>query len=108
MAGDHTGGFYRPRPGLHEGDEADGLTLEAYRWNNLPAGNAARTLSMVILLPFMLINLAIWMRPARAGSDPVIKALCRLLALTLTTMWSPTSPLCSPVVLGPGARTVTA
>ncbi|WP_238668003.1 hypothetical protein [Micromonospora alfalfae] len=87
VAGDHRGGFYRPRPGNHEGGEAGGVTLEAYRWNNLPAGNAVRTLSMVILLPFMLINLAIWMRPAGAGSDPVIKALCRLLALTLTTMY---------------------
>ncbi|MFG1837265.1 hypothetical protein ACGFH8_02365 [Micromonospora sp. NPDC049175] len=87
VAGDHRGGFYRPRPGNQEDGAADGVTLEAYRWNNLPAGNAVRTLAMVILLPFMLINLAIWMRPARAGSDPVIKALCRLLALTLTGMY---------------------
>ncbi|MBG6064560.1 hypothetical protein [Micromonospora ureilytica] len=87
VAGDHRGGFYRVRPGNHEGGETDGVTLEAYRWNNLPAGNALRTLAMVILLPFMLINLAIWMRPAGAGSDPVIKALCRLLALTLTGMY---------------------
>ncbi|MEU8419613.1 hypothetical protein AB0C15_01890 [Micromonospora sp. NPDC048835] len=87
VAGDHQGGFYRPRPGIHEGGEADGVTLEAYRWNNLPAGNAVRTLSMVILLPFMLINLAIWMRPAGPGGDSVIKALCRLLALTLTSMY---------------------
>ncbi|MDG4787748.1 hypothetical protein O7626_17685 [Micromonospora sp. WMMD1102] len=87
VAGDHRGGFYRPRPDNHEGGKADGVTLEAYRWNNLPAGTAVRTLSMVILLPFMLINLAIWMRPAGAGPDPVIKALCRLLALTLTGMY---------------------
>lgn len=87
VAGDHRGGFYRPRPENHEGGESGGVTLEAYRWNNLPAGNAVRTLSMVILLPFMLINLAIWMRPAGAGSDPVIKALCRLLALSLTGMY---------------------
>ncbi|MEU1589563.1 hypothetical protein [Micromonospora sp. NPDC005710] len=87
VAGDHRGGFYRLRPGNHEGGQADGVTLEAYRWNNLPAGNAARTLAMVILLPFMLINLAIWMRPAGTRSDPVIKALCRLLALTLTGMY---------------------
>ncbi|MEK8104078.1 hypothetical protein NKG94_01230 [Micromonospora sp. M12] len=87
VAGDHRGGFYRPRSPNHEGGETGGVTLEAYRWNNLPAGNALRTLAMVILLPFMLINLAIWMRPARAGSDPVIKALCRLLALTLTGMY---------------------
>ncbi|MEU1587035.1 hypothetical protein [Micromonospora sp. NPDC005710] len=87
VAGDHRGGFYRSRPDIHDGGEADGVTREAYRWNNLPAGSAVRTLSMVILLPFMLINLAIWMRPAGAGSDAVIKALCRLLALTLTAMY---------------------
>ncbi|MGV9214348.1 hypothetical protein ACTFTM_21025 [Micromonospora sp. RB23] len=87
VAGDHRGGFYRPSPECHEGGEPDGVALEAYRWNNLPAGNAVRTLSMVILLPFMLINLAIWMRPAGAGADPVIKALCRLLALILTAMY---------------------
>ncbi|MFI6240546.1 hypothetical protein ACIBEF_11765 [Micromonospora sp. NPDC050795] len=87
VAGDHRGGFYRPRPVDHEDRDAGAVTLEAYRWNNLPAGNAVRTLSMVILLPFMLINLAIWMRPAGAGGDPVIKALCRLLALTLTLMY---------------------
>ncbi|MFG1919009.1 hypothetical protein [Micromonospora sp. NPDC048898] len=87
VAGDRRGGFYRPRPGNHEDGAAGGPTLEAYRWNNLPAGTAIRTLSMVILLPFMLINLAIWMRPAAAGPDPVIKALCRLLALTLTGMY---------------------
>ncbi|MGC4755486.1 hypothetical protein [Micromonospora trifolii] len=87
VAGDHRGGFYRPGPEFHEGGEADGVTLEAYRWNNLPAGNAVRTLSMVVLMPFMLINLAIWMRPAAAGADPVIKALCRLLALSLTGMY---------------------
>jgi hypothetical protein len=45
VAGDHRGGFYRPRPEDHEGGEARGVTLEAYRWNNLPAGNAVRTLS---------------------------------------------------------------
>ncbi|MGC4847284.1 hypothetical protein ACLQ3F_08605 [Micromonospora sp. DT15] len=87
VAGDHRGGFYRPRAVDREDSEAGAVTLEAYRWNNLPAGNAVRTLSMVILLPFMLINLAIWMRPAGAGGDPVIKALCRLLALTMTSMY---------------------
>ncbi|MEU7757162.1 hypothetical protein [Micromonospora sp. NPDC049171] len=87
VAGDRRGGFYRPRPGNQQDDAADGPTLEAYRWNNLPAGTATRTLSMVILLPFMLINLAIWMRPAAAGPDPVVKALRRLLALTLTGMY---------------------
>ncbi|MEU4532118.1 hypothetical protein AB0F49_28195 [Micromonospora ureilytica] len=87
VAGDRRGGFYRLRPEHHDGGEAAGVTLEAYRWKNLPAGTAVRTLSMVILLPFMLINLAIWMRPAGSGADPLIKALCRLMALTVTGMY---------------------
>lgn len=87
VAGDRRGGFYRPRPEQYDSGHADGVALEAYRWNNLPAGTAVRTLSMVILLPFMLINLAIWMRPAGAGPEPVFKALCRLFALSLTAMY---------------------
>ncbi|WP_244282317.1 hypothetical protein [Micromonospora chersina] len=46
-----------------------------------------RTLSLVFLLPFMLANLAIWMRPGNHGSDATVRALCRLLALTLTALY---------------------
>ncbi|WP_410813933.1 hypothetical protein [Micromonospora sp. 067-2] len=87
VAGDAEGGFYRPRPGQYDSAGVGGVTLEAYRWNNLPSRSASRTLAMVFLLPFMLINVAIWMRPASARPDPVIKALCRLLALTLTATY---------------------
>ncbi|MFI7608091.1 hypothetical protein ACIBTV_23515 [Micromonospora sp. NPDC049366] len=87
VAGDRSGGFYRrrDRPG---GGDADGrVTLEAYRWGDLPSGTVARTLSLVFLLPFMLVNVAIWMLPANPGSAATVRSLCRLLALTLTALY---------------------
>ncbi|MEU4470569.1 hypothetical protein [Micromonospora sp. NPDC023888] len=84
VAGDDSGGFHR-RAGP-DGTDADGLTLEAYRWGDLPSGTVARTLSMVFLLPFMLSNLAVWMRPAGRAAGGVT-VLCRLLALNLTVVY---------------------
>ncbi|MEU8183288.1 hypothetical protein AB0B85_06695 [Micromonospora sp. NPDC049044] len=84
VAGDDSGGFHR-RAGT-DGTDAEGLTLEAYRWGDLPSGTVARTLSMVFLLPFMLSNLAVWMRPAGRASAGVT-ILCRLLALNLTVVY---------------------
>jgi hypothetical protein len=64
------------------------VLLEAYRWRDLPSGTAVRTLSLVFLLPFMLCNMAIWMHPpARGLAGTTVKALCRLLALTLTAVY---------------------
>ncbi|MEK8107021.1 hypothetical protein NKG94_21215 [Micromonospora sp. M12] len=63
------------------------VTLEAYRWGDLPSGSVARTLAVVFLLPFMLVNVAIWMRPANPDSQAMVKSLCRLLALTLTVLY---------------------
>ncbi|WP_406044171.1 hypothetical protein OG799_06820 [Micromonospora sp. NBC_00898] len=87
VAGDRSGGFYRPRPGYPDSTGPDGVTLEAYRWSDLPSGTAARTLSLVFLLPFMLSNVAIWMRPAGRESGSGVKVLCRLLALNLTLLY---------------------
>jgi hypothetical protein len=87
VAGDRSGGFYRPRPGYPDSTGPGGVVLEAYRWSELPSGTAARTLSLVFLLPFMLSNVAIWMRPARRGSGLGVKVLCRLLALNLTLLY---------------------
>ncbi|MFG2046771.1 hypothetical protein ACGFIW_05000 [Micromonospora sp. NPDC048935] len=84
VAGDGSGGFHR-RAGADDTDP-DGLTLEAYRWADLPSGTVARTLSMVFLLPFMLSNLAVWMRPAGRRAAGVT-TLCRLLALNLTVVY---------------------
>ncbi|WP_433131652.1 hypothetical protein ACQPWW_10835 [Micromonospora sp. CA-240977] len=84
VAGDDSGGFHR-RAGS-DGTDPDGLTLEAYRWGDLPSGTVARTLAMVFLLPFTLSNLAMWMRPAgRAAAG--VTVLSRLLALNLTVVY---------------------
>ncbi|WP_016905884.1 hypothetical protein [Streptomyces xiaopingdaonensis] len=72
---------------------------EAYCWSNLTSGNGARAL-WLILLPFMVVNLAHWMRPgvppdsapgsaASPRGGTVVRlhgALVRLLALTLTVL----------------------
>ncbi|GIJ23690.1 hypothetical protein [Micromonospora lutea] len=89
VAGDRSGGFYRPRPGYPDTKGAAGVTLEAYRWSDLPSGTTIRTLSLMFLLPFMLCNVAFWMRPTRrdSSSGAVLKAICRLLALTLTMLY---------------------
>ncbi|RLK26153.1 hypothetical protein DER29_4173 [Micromonospora sp. M71_S20] len=87
VAGDRNGGFHRPRPGYPDSRGAGGVTMEAYRWSDLPSGTAVRTLSLVFLLPFMLCNVAIWMRPRSRGSGAGVKALCRMLALTLTALY---------------------
>ncbi|MEV1330457.1 hypothetical protein AB0J20_12880 [Micromonospora costi] len=86
VAGDASGGFYRPRR-APAGGGALRLTSEAYRWADLPSGTVARTVALVFLLPFMLANVAIWMRPAHPGSDALVRSLCRLLALTLTALY---------------------
>ncbi len=87
VAGDRSAGFYRPRPGCADDDGTDGVTLEAYRWSDLPSGTVVRTLSLVFLLPFMLLNVAVWMRPGRPAPDAVIRSLCRVLGLTLTALY---------------------
>ncbi|MGC4835523.1 hypothetical protein ACLQ3D_13595 [Micromonospora vinacea] len=87
VAGDRSGGFYRPRPGYPDSTGTDRVTLEAYRWSDLPSGTAVRTLSLVFLLPFMLCNVAFWMRPANRAAKHTILALCRVLALTLTALY---------------------
>ncbi|MDZ5446836.1 hypothetical protein U2F26_29615 [Micromonospora sp. 4G57] len=87
VAGDRSGGFFRPRPDYPDSTGPGGVVLEAYRWSDLPSGTAARTLSLVFLLPFMLSNVAIWMRPADRGSGSGVKVLCRLIALNLTLVY---------------------
>ncbi|MEG3637063.1 hypothetical protein [Micromonospora palythoicola] len=84
VAGDDNAGFYRPRPGFGVSDRPQALRVEAYRWGALTAGGAVRTLSLLFLLPFMLVNLAVWTRPATGGAGGVIGPLCRVLAATLT------------------------
>ncbi|PZG08105.1 hypothetical protein C1I95_30320 [Micromonospora craterilacus] len=88
VAGNDNAGFYRPRPGFGISDRPEGLRVEAYRWGALTAGATVRTLSLLFLLPFMLVNLAVWTRPATGGTGGLIGPLCRLLAATLTAAFA--------------------
>ncbi|MFP8961372.1 hypothetical protein ACLIYP_12530 [Streptomyces nanhaiensis] len=61
---------------------------EAYCWSNLTSGNSARAL-WLLLLPFMVANLAHWMRPAapaRHRGQRLYDVLVRLVALSLTVL----------------------
>ncbi|WP_422733184.1 hypothetical protein ACN26Y_19210 [Micromonospora sp. WMMD558] len=88
VAGDRSAGFFRPRPPCAEVTGPSGLTtVEAYRWSDLPSGTAVRTLSLLFLLPFMLLNVAVWMRPGDPPSDAVVRSLCRVLGLSLTVLF---------------------
>ncbi|MEU3453577.1 hypothetical protein ABZ671_08230 [Micromonospora sp. NPDC006766] len=87
VAGDRYAGFYRPRPDTGAaGGASPGIAVEAYRWGALTAGAVVRTASMLLLLPFMLSNLAIWLRPTAADRFGLLGALCRLLAGSITAI----------------------
>ncbi|MFF3326849.1 hypothetical protein [Streptomyces sp. NPDC002889] len=61
---------------------------EAYCWSNLTSGNGARAL-WLLLLPFMVANLAHWMRPRATGRRRTTRlygVLVRLVALSLTVL----------------------
>ena len=87
VAGDADAGFYRPRPGFGDPAGPSGATLEAYRWGALTGGTATRTFSLVLLLPFMLSNIAVWMLPVAGPPAAAARAICRLLAATITAMY---------------------
>ncbi|MEV0634620.1 hypothetical protein AB0I77_06520 [Streptomyces sp. NPDC050619] len=61
---------------------------EAYVWSNLTSGNGTRAL-WLLLLPFMVVNLAHWMRPTARGRRRTVRLyglLVRLAGLTLTVL----------------------
>ncbi|GGT51087.1 hypothetical protein GCM10014713_51500 [Streptomyces purpureus] len=61
---------------------------EAYCWSNLTSGNGARAL-WLLLLPFMVANLAHWMRPPTEDQPRAVRfygVLVRLVALSLTVL----------------------
>ncbi len=61
---------------------------EAYVWCNLTSGNGTRAL-WLLLLPFMVVNLAHWMRPTARGRIRTVRLyglLVRLAGLTLTVL----------------------
>ncbi|MEU8761342.1 hypothetical protein [Streptomyces sp. NPDC048659] len=92
VTGDRTAAMYRRRDDLdaedHPERHADRPVPEAYCWSNLTSGNGARAL-WLLLLPFMVANLAHWMRPPAPGRARLVRlygVLVRLVALTLTVL----------------------
>ncbi|MEU2158785.1 hypothetical protein ABZ532_27880 [Streptomyces sp. NPDC019396] len=92
ITGDATAAVYR-RPEdadaeQHPDRTAHGPVPEAYSWANLTSGNGARAL-WLLLLPFMVVNLAHWMRPTTKGPPAAVRCygmLVRLVALSLTAL----------------------
>src|SRR5689334_6311224 len=64
VAGDGASGFYR-RVWQNRSIAADDATgvLEAYSWGGLTAGSKLRAL-WLLLMPFLLVNVAFYARPA--------------------------------------------
>ncbi|WP_208036478.1 hypothetical protein [Streptomyces cyanogenus] len=65
-----------------------GPVREAYVWCKLTSGDGSRAL-WLLLLPFMVVNLAHWMRPAAPARPRTVRLyglLVRLAALTLTVL----------------------
>ncbi|WP_093606669.1 hypothetical protein [Streptomyces indicus] len=92
ITGDDTAAVYRrtddadaeARPDDYRGKPVQ----EAYVWCGLTSGNGARAL-WLLLLPFMVANLAHWMRPSARGRARTVRlygVLVRLLGLTLTVL----------------------
>ena len=81
------GEFWRRRPDRPRPTDPRHIT-EAYLWG-VRSGPTTRALWM-LLLPFTLMNVAYWARPARQRgivswvADNAVSITCRLLALTLT------------------------
>jgi hypothetical protein len=89
VSGDDTAAVFRRAEDTGAGKgRRDGPVQEAYVWCNLTSGDSSRAL-WLLLLPFMVVNLAHWMRPAAAGRQRAVRLyglLVRLAALTLTVL----------------------
>ncbi|QEV16771.1 hypothetical protein [Streptomyces alboniger] len=92
ISGDNTAAVFRrtedadaeQRPDDYRGKPVP----EAYVWCNLTSGNGSRAL-WLLLLPFMVVNLAHWMRPTSRHRRPLVRTyglLVRLTGLTLTVL----------------------
>lgn len=92
VTGDATAAIYR-RAGDMDAEQhperyRDRPIAEAYCWSNLTSGNGSRAL-WLLLLPFMVVNLAHWMRPTARGRTRAVRlygVLVRLVALSLTVL----------------------
>ncbi|MFR9726405.1 hypothetical protein ACL02R_24050 [Streptomyces sp. MS19] len=92
VTGDGTASIHRRADDLAERPwDDDDPQREAYCWSGLTSGNGARAL-WLLLLPFMIVNLAHWMRPTAPGgarhAQDVHAVLVRLVALTLTVLFT--------------------
>ncbi|MET7684601.1 hypothetical protein [Streptomyces sp. NPDC005423] len=92
ISGDDTAAVFRRALDVdaeaRPGDRAGRPIPEAYVWCNLTSGNGARAL-WLLLLPFMVVNLAHWMRPDARGRPRTVRfygLLVRLAGLTLTVL----------------------
>ncbi|MCX5414471.1 hypothetical protein [Streptomyces sp. NBC_00059] len=92
ITGDTTAAIYRRTEDVaaehHPERHREGPVAEAYCWSNLTSGNGSRAL-WLLLLPFMVVNLAHWMRPAARGRTGAVRlygVLVRLVALSLTVL----------------------
>ncbi|MFE1552691.1 hypothetical protein [Streptomyces sp. NPDC058718] len=92
VTGDRTAAVYRRAEDLDAEDHPERYAArpvpEAYCWSNLTSGDGTRAL-WLLLLPFMVANLAHWMRPPAQGMPGLVRlygVLVRLVALTLTVL----------------------
>ncbi|MGW0121789.1 hypothetical protein [Streptomyces sp. NPDC003327] len=92
VTGDRTAAVHRRTEDVdaerHPERYAAGPVPEAYCWSNLTSGDGTRAL-WLLLLPFMVVNLAHWMRPPAQGRPGLVRlygVLVRLVALTLTVL----------------------
>ncbi|MGW1541626.1 hypothetical protein ACWCPM_15560 [Streptomyces sp. NPDC002309] len=94
VSGDDTAAVFRRADDVDAenrpaGHATDGRPVpEAYVWCNLTSGNGARAL-WLLLVPFMVANLAHWMRPSardRARTIRLYGLLVRLVGLSLTVL----------------------
>ncbi|MFE1250718.1 hypothetical protein [Streptomyces sp. NPDC058766] len=93
ITGDGTAAIFRRADDVdaeHRPDDGhrDGPVPEAYVWCNLTSGSGTRAL-WLLLLPFMVVNLAHWMRPSAHGRRRTVRLyglLVRLAGLTLTVL----------------------
>ncbi|MFF5919987.1 hypothetical protein ACFY8C_16865 [Streptomyces flavochromogenes] len=92
ITGDRTAAMHRRAEDVDAEDHPERYAArpvpEAYVWSNLTSGDGARAL-WLLLLPFMVANLAHWMRPPAPGRPGLVRTygvLVRLVALTLTVL----------------------
>lgn len=92
VSGDETAAVYRCADDVdaaeHPERYQDRPVPEAYVWSKLTSGSSTRAL-WLLLLPFMVVNLAHWMLPAGHRMPRSARAygvLVRLLALSLTVL----------------------